>query len=106
MNIPTDGDGTMPVFIPGQHILGDVDFPPLEPAEPFTEQTNVTVQNDTMSSPGADNVKTEPPEMDATTTTEKPTTSTKMAIMMITPPPDVIGYRIVNEDGTDEQDLG
>ena len=37
------------------------------------------------------------PEIKSTVKLKGP--SKKMAVMMITPPPDIAGYKIVNEDG-------
>lgn len=93
------------MYIPGQHILGDIDLTQPTKTEVYTE-SDVNISNIT---PGQDDniahvtSKTETmqmkPEIKSTAKLKVP--NNKMAVMMITPPPDIAGYKIVNEDGTE-----
>lgn len=108
LNTPTDG--THPVFLPGEHVLGDVDFPPYPPTETEPEPVNTSAPNDTEPTSRVkqqgdqgdhQEVRTNSNAADVEAASKAPTK--KMAIMMITPPPDVRGYRIVNEDGSEHK---
>ena len=124
LNLPTGESGdTLPIYIPGQHILGDIDFTDPTDTEIYTESndsannikliqgnngTNVTSKVDevekkpeikpgTIGTSKVDEVEKKP-EIKPTTKFQVP--NKKMAIM-ITPPPDIAGYKIVNKDGTE-----
>ena len=103
LNLPMGDSGDVPKYIPGHHILGDVYF-----TQP-TDTGILTEPNTTMNKTLSDH-KTKNETSEVTTEQIKPhvepteklkVPNKKMAVMMITSPPDIAGYKIVNEDGSE-----
>ena len=91
------------MYVPGHHILGDIYFtPPTNTGiltEPNTNENITTSDHKTKNEIGE--VTTEQNKAHVKSTEKLKVSNKKMAVMMITPPPDIAGYKIVNEDGSE-----
>ena len=103
LNLPMGDSGDAPRYIPGHHILGDVYYTQSTDTgiltEPNTNETKTETDHKTKNE--TDEVTTEQNKSHVKPTEKLKVPNKKMAVMMITPPPDIAGYKIVNEDGSE-----
>ena len=103
LNLPMGDSGDVPKYIPGHNILGDVYFTqPTDTGiltEPNTKMNKTLSDHKFKNETGEVTTEQNKPHVEPTEKLKVP--NKKMAVMMITSPPDIAGYKIVNEDGSE-----